>query len=253
MARDEEGVGLVAHLLVGHRPGAVLLVARREDAREQVVAREPLRAALGDHLRDAVVDASHRGAQRGVEGAGEEHGLLQALHRGGAQPLDGRGELAFERREAFEEHDLRDEAARAAVAVAPLEGDGEGLAERVGLVEGVAVEEGFAHDAHGHAGHLAREVDALPVAPAVDGALGDVVHALRVGGHRRRLKERRHESSLPAPELALGGEEPVAREVPEEEAPAGRRLDAARALDEEGGRRRGGVRPHHVAVEEARA
>ena len=119
------------------------------------------------------------------------------------------------------------------VVSGPLERHGDGVADGVGLPEGVRVEERLAGDAHGDVRRLLRERQRLLVAPPRDHALRHGDHVARVTLELRLVKEGRHQLSLPAPQLAVAREQPFAGEREEREPRHLGLVEAPCALDEE--------------------
>jgi hypothetical protein len=240
VAGHEEGDRLVADLPVGHA-SPVVLVLRLEQAREKVVAREARRAPLVDQALDGLVEVGDRRAKPGPARSGEQDRRAQHLRQRRAVRLEARGDPALTLLDHVADAHLERQPRGAEVFVRPVERDGERVAEGVGLVEGVGVEERLAHDRHRDPRHLAAEIDRPPVAPAAGRPRDDVGHDADILRDDLGLEERGHQLALPPPEIALAGEETLARERVEDE-PQGRRLfERARPLDEDvvrGGRRR---------------
>ena len=252
--RHEERRRLVADLLVAHPLAApALAVAREEQAREQIGALPRIGPTLVDERLQPSVHEAYRGDERRVVTPWEEHGAAQRLLDAVPQVHEGRRHVGVGLLEPFDEGDLQREERGGEMRVDPLQGDGERLAELLRLGVGVGAEQRARHDPHRDARHLVREIDRRPVLHAREGAQGHGVHRARIAGELARVEQGRRQATLPPPQLALAREEPLAREVVQEDPEAGRLLERARVLDQDRVRRLRRARDEHLAVQETDA
>ena len=130
------------------------------------------------------------------------------------------------------EAELRGVRERHGDGVDPGERHRERGAELVGLVEGVDVEEGLARHPHGDVGRQAGGVEDAAGPQIAGRVLRALGHDGGVAGDLGVGEEGRHQLALPAPEIALAGEEPLARQRLERPAQAGRLAEALGLLHE---------------------
>ena len=231
VAGDEEREDLVAHLAIAH--GVAALVLGGEQAREEIVLAAEAAAARVDHALHLPVERGDGSAELASLLPRHEHRRLEAVDHPAEPRCCLRGSTHSHRHHEPTRHEVGDREAARRVRRRPVQRHRQRIADLVGLGERVGVEKRLAGDAHREARGLLGERDGLPVAPHRLAARRARHHVRRVAFELRGVEERRHELPLAAPQITVGGEEPLARERVQGEAHHFRLLERARALDEQ--------------------